>query len=66
MRAFIRIWRVPALLAAITLGGLIGALVGDGIWDQVSWVALATPVALLLRCALSSGERPTSPLGRRI
>lgn len=52
MRTFIRIWRVPALLAAITLGGLIGALVGDGIWDQVSWVALATPVALLLRYAI--------------
>ena len=56
MRTFIRVWSMPAVLAAITFGGLVSALVGDGVWDQISWVALATPIALLIRYAIAPGQ----------
>jgi hypothetical protein len=35
-----RIFRWPLLIAAITLVGLISALVGDGIYDAASWLML--------------------------
>jgi hypothetical protein len=41
---------VPAALAALTASGLIFALVEDGIWDALSWVALSIPIALLVIC----------------
>lgn len=38
----------PALvLAAITLYGLLFALLGDGVWDGLSWVALAIPLLVI-------------------
>lgn len=41
---FRRLWRAPLLLALLTAGGLCSALFGDGIWDALSWLALAIPV----------------------
>ncbi|NYT68396.1 PepSY-associated TM helix domain-containing protein [Pusillimonas noertemannii] len=41
------IWQAPTIVAAITLVGLIAALVGDGWKDAVSWMALSVPVALI-------------------
>jgi membrane associated rhomboid family serine protease len=43
-----RMWGAPIALAILTLIGLISALVGDGVWDHVSAVALGVPVALCL------------------
>lgn len=43
-----RTWIIPVTLGLITVAGLIAALVGDGIWDAMSWVALAVPVALCI------------------
>ncbi len=40
------ILRLPAAIAAVTAAGLVCALVGDGLWDAVSWVALAIPIAV--------------------
>jgi hypothetical protein len=40
------IWRRPALLALLSLFGLIAALLADGVWDLLSWAALAVPVAV--------------------
>ena len=40
---------IPALLAAIGLVGLVSALIGDDFWDVLSWIALATPLAVILR-----------------
>lgn len=39
------IFRVPILLGLATAVGLVSALVGDGVWDPLSWLALATPPA---------------------
>jgi hypothetical protein len=44
--AFIRLWSVPILLGVLTAIGLVAALVGDGLLDYVSAVALGIPVAL--------------------
>jgi hypothetical protein len=41
-----RMWGAPIALAILTLIGLISALVGDGVWDHVSAVALGVPVVL--------------------
>jgi hypothetical protein len=41
---------IPAALAVLSAGGLIFALVEDGIWDALSWLALSIPIALLVIC----------------
>jgi hypothetical protein len=33
-------YRVPLLLALASLFGLISALIGDGLFDLLSWIAL--------------------------
>jgi Fe2+ transport system protein B len=42
------IFGVPAVMALITLAGLLTALLGEGIWDALSSVALAVPIVLVL------------------
>jgi uncharacterized membrane protein len=44
-RSTARIFSVPAIIALIVAFGLISALLGDGIWDAASWIALAVPLA---------------------
>ena len=36
-------FRIPILLALLTAAGLASALVGDGLWDAISWLALGWP-----------------------
>jgi hypothetical protein len=45
-----QILMVPAVLAVLSAGGLIFALMEDGIWDALSWVTLSIPIALLVIC----------------
>ncbi|MPY69129.1 MAG: hypothetical protein GEU92_03480 [Alphaproteobacteria bacterium] len=59
-RSAARVFAVPAALAAMGMAGLVSALVGDGPWDVVSWLALG---ALLLTVAWSA--RPRKPLWKR-
>ena len=49
---FMRLWGAPIVLAALTIAGLISALVGDGVWDYLSAVALAVPVLTGAWCGL--------------
>ncbi len=42
-----RIFAVPALLAAASLAGLVVALTGDGWRDVAAWAALAAPIAAI-------------------
>ncbi len=44
--AFMRLWGVPILLGILTVIGLVAALLGDGLLDYVSALALGIPVAL--------------------
>lgn len=41
---------LPAIIAAVSAGGLVFALVGDGAWDAASWLGLGIPVAIVLWC----------------
>lgn len=41
-----QIWSVPIILGGVSVVGLVAALLADGLWDIVSWVALAAPVAV--------------------
>ena len=43
---FMRLWGMPIVLALLTTIGLILALLGDGVWDGLSALALGTPVAV--------------------
>jgi hypothetical protein len=45
-RSLAQIFLFPALVAVVVLVGLVSALLGDGIWDAVSWIALAFPLAI--------------------
>ena len=40
------LWRWPVVLGVATAFGLVSALVGDGVWDALSWLALGAPVAV--------------------
>jgi hypothetical protein len=40
------IFLIPALIAVVSCAGLISALVGDDIWDVLSWMTLSAPVAV--------------------
>lgn len=43
------LWTIPALLALVTLFGLLAALIGEGgIWWALSWATLAIPCVFSL------------------
>ena len=44
---FRKVYGPAIVIAGITLGGLLSALFGDGVWDELSWVALAVPLAVI-------------------
>ncbi len=46
MRALLRLWGAPLAIAILTMAGLIGALAGDGHWNGVAAIGLATPVVV--------------------
>jgi hypothetical protein len=43
-RSIVQIFVFPAIITTIVGCGLISALLGDGVWDVLSWVALALPL----------------------
>ncbi|MEH2514005.1 hypothetical protein V1291_005359 [Nitrobacteraceae bacterium AZCC 1564] len=40
------IFAIPFVLGILSSVGLISALVGDGVWDGVSWIMLGIPILL--------------------
>jgi hypothetical protein len=40
------VWKWPLILGVATACGLLSALIGDGVWDGLSWLALGAPVAV--------------------
>lgn len=44
-----QIFRTPLWIGLLSMVGLIGALVGDGWWDALSWLALAVPLWVVYR-----------------
>ncbi len=45
---FRKVYGSALIVAVITLCGLVSALLGDGLWDEFSWVALATPLFVIV------------------
>lgn len=41
------IFRWPVVLAVVSLFGLLSALIGDGVFDVLSWLGLGVPLGLL-------------------
>jgi len=39
------VFRVPVVLGAASAIGLVSALLGDDIWDVLSWLTILAPVA---------------------
>jgi len=39
-------WRCPVVLGMATAVGLLSALLGDSIWDTLSWIGLGAPVVV--------------------
>jgi len=39
------VFHVPVLLGLATVVGLVSALLGDGPWDALSWLAILAPIA---------------------
>ncbi|GAB3558910.1 hypothetical protein [Spirosoma fluminis] len=46
---FWHVWTIPLLLTALSLIGLIAALVGDNFWDGLSWLTLGVPLVVIGR-----------------
>jgi hypothetical protein len=44
-----QIFAMPIVLGVLSAIGLLAALLGDGIWDTVSWLTLAYPISILCR-----------------
>jgi NADH:ubiquinone oxidoreductase subunit 2 (subunit N) len=42
-----KIWGMPILLGLLSGFGLVSALLEDGMWDLLSWLALGIPTALI-------------------
>lgn len=40
------VWRVPLVLAALTVLGLVAGLLGDGWLDVLSWMGLGIPALI--------------------
>ena len=47
MRSFVKIFGWSILLALVSAVGLMGALLGDGPLDWLSWCCLFVPLAVL-------------------
>ncbi|MBR0896986.1 hypothetical protein JQ616_18680 [Bradyrhizobium tropiciagri] len=56
-RSITQVFLMPALIFAVIGFGLVSALLGDGIWDQASWLALAVPLAVIVFYVSRRGNR---------
>lgn len=41
------VFAAPLLIGALSLAGLIAALLGDAAWDVAGWIGLTAPLAAL-------------------
>jgi len=44
---FKKVWRIPVLLSALILFGLLAALLGTGVWYWLSWMAMLIPLVIV-------------------
>ncbi|GAB3799625.1 hypothetical protein GCM10028819_23370 [Spirosoma humi] len=41
------VWTMPILMGVLSVIGLLAALVGDAVWDGLSWLCLAIPLVVI-------------------
>lgn len=58
-RTNLQIFKAPILLAVLSFAGLIAALVGDGPYDVVSWIALSVPCITISWFLWKARPQPT-------
>ena len=46
---FWKVFALPLGIGLLSAAGLFAALLGDGIWDALSWVGLGVPAFLAIR-----------------
>ncbi|WP_439470538.1 hypothetical protein [Brevundimonas sp.] len=51
------IFAVPAVVAILSLIGLVGALLGDGIWDWIGWLGLGACIAVTVWALIARRHR---------
>lgn len=54
---FWKVFGTPMALGLLTAAGLFAALLGDGVWDGLSWIGLGIPAVIGLR-GLFKGRAP--------
>lgn len=55
------IFRWPLALAVLSTFGLLSALLGDGVFDVLSWISLGVPLLLLVLVWIRMPRRPKEP-----
>lgn len=46
-RSALQVFAAPIVLGALSAVGLIAALLGDNVWDAVSWLTLGIPCVVM-------------------
>jgi hypothetical protein len=59
----IRVFKWPAVIAVLSAGGLVAALVADGVWDLLFCALLAVPVATGMWFSLACRESGSATRG---
>ncbi|WP_315809772.1 hypothetical protein ACKI1H_18665 [Pseudomonas sp. YH-1] len=55
------IFRWPVALAVLSTFGLLSALLGDGVFDVLSWISLGVPLLLIVIVWMRMPRRPKEP-----
>jgi len=57
-KSLLGIFAAPIALAALTIFGLLAALLGEGrLWRALSWIALILPIGVVLWCVLRPAQK---------
>jgi hypothetical protein len=51
------IFATPAVVAILSLIGLVGALLGDGVWDWIGWLGLGVCITVMVWALISRRHR---------
>lgn len=51
------IFVVPAVVAVLSLFGLVAALIGDGLWDAAGWLTLGVSIGVLIWALIARRHR---------
>ncbi|MPR02195.1 DUF4175 domain-containing protein [Pseudomonas sp. MAFF 212408] len=44
--SFWKVFGIPLVIGVLSAAGLFAALLGDGLWDSLSWVGLGIPAVI--------------------